>query len=240
MVTPIKTGSLTQSKPVYRSAQPPPPAVFGPSDTHQFQGKIYDAVLYAHNKFKLTAGFQHIIINGSMATGGPGCLTGPKLESGINKAPQTSLMTENDAVLRDAIAKGISECFDRWRQGVTVPGLPWYPLFAAWPSPWAPPTPNVPVPLIACTSRGILEITCSSRLASECTNQLSSQQRTPEAVSLINTVASSLSIFFLSWLSKQQVTLVMGAGPVPGYAPPYVPVGSVVGGWVLPGIHLAT
>ena len=240
MVTPIKTGSLTQSKTFYRSAQPPPPAVFGPSDTHQFQGKIYDAVLYAHNMFKFTAGFQYIIINVIRAVGAQGCLTGSKLESGINTAPQTALMTENDAVLRNAIAKGISECFDRWRQGVTVPGLPWYPLFAAWPGPIAPPTPNVPVPLIACTSSGMSEITNPSRLASECINQLNSQQRTTEAVSLINTVATSLSIFFLSWLGKQQVTMVFGAGPVPSFAPPYVPVGPVVGGWVLPGIHLAT
>lgn len=240
MVTPIKTGSLIQSKPVYRSAQPPPPAVFGSSDTHQFQGKIYNAVLYAHNMFKLTAAFQNIIINGPTATGGPGCFTGPKLESDINTAPQTASMTENDAVLRGAIAKGISECFDRWRQGVTVPGLPWYPAFVAWPGPMAAPTPNVPMPLIACASSGMSEITNPSRLASECTNQLSSQQRTPEAVSLINTVATSLSIFFLSWLGKQQVTLVLGTGPVPMYVPGVVNVGVVVNGWVLPGIHLAT
>jgi hypothetical protein len=214
--------------------------VFGPSDTYQFQDKIYNAVLYAHNMFKFTAGFQHIIINGPMAIGGPGCFTGPKLESYINTAPQTASMTENDAVLRDAIAKGISECFDRWRQGVTVPGLPWYPLFAAWPGSMAGPMPNVPVPVIACTSSRISEIISSSRLASECTNQLSSQQRTAEAVSLINTVASSLSTFFLSWLGKQQVTVVMGTGHVPGFSPPYVPVGPVAGGWVLPGIHLAT
>ncbi len=238
MVTPIKTGSLTQSKTVYRSAQPPPPAVFGTSDTQRFQGKIYNAVLYAHNMFKFKACFQNIIINGPTATGGPGCLTGPKLKYDINTAPQTASMTENDAVLRNAIAKGISECFDRWRQGVTVPGLPWYPLFASWPAPIAPPTPNVPVPLIACTSKGISEITISSGLASECTNQLSSQQRTPEAVSLINTVASSLSIFFLSWLGKQQVTFVMGTGPVPTFALPAAPVGPVINGLVLPGVHL--
>lgn len=241
MAKTIKTGSLTQSKTIYSSAQPPPPAVFGPSDTHQFQDKIYNAVLYAHNIFKLTAGFQNIIINGQIAVGGPGCLTGPKLESYINTAPQTASMTENDAVLRDAIAKGISECFDRWRQRVTVPGLPWYPSFDPWPGPMAAPTPNVPFQLIACASSGILEITSSSLLASECINQLNSQQRTAkEKVSLINTVATSLSTFFLSWLGKQQVTSVMGTGPVPGFAPPYVPVGHVVNGWVLPGIHLAT
>ena len=32
------------------------------------------------------------------------------------------------------------------------------------------------------------------------------------------------------WLPQQQIMLVMGKGPVPTYAPPYVPVGPVIGG----------
>jgi len=36
------------------------------------------------------------------------------------------------------------------------------------------------------------------------------------------------------------VTNVMGMGPVPAFAPPYVPVGPVVGGSILPGQHIAS
>jgi hypothetical protein len=35
---------------------------------------------------------------------------------------------------------------------------------------------------------------------------------------------------FTIWSVNSQVTLVMGKGPVPTYAPPYVPTGPVVGG----------
>jgi hypothetical protein len=38
----------------------------------------------------------------------------------------------------------------------------------------------------------------------------------------------------------QQVNLVMGMGPIPTFAPPFVPVGPVVGGSTLPGVHLIT
>ena len=34
---------------------------------------------------------------------------------------------------------------------IKVTGMPWYPAFAAFPSPVAPPTPNIPCPVIALT-----------------------------------------------------------------------------------------
>jgi hypothetical protein len=32
------------------------------------------------------------------------------------------------------------------------------------------------------------------------------------------------------WIASQMVMLVMGKGPIPTFAPPFVPVGPVVGG----------
>ena len=43
-------------------------------------------------------------------------------------------------------------------------------------------------------------------------------------------IATVLSLAFLMWLPMQQVMLVMGKGPIPTFAPPFVPVGPVVGG----------
>ena len=49
-----------------------------------------------------------------------------------------------------------------------------------------------------------------------------------------------LANHFTTWLCSQQVMMVMGMGPVPTYNPPYVPVGSVVNGYVIPSPgHLA-
>jgi hypothetical protein len=39
-----------------------------------------------------------------------------------------------------------------------------------------------------------------------------------------------LAVAFMVWLPMQMVMNVLGNGPVPGYAPPFVPVGPVVGG----------
>jgi len=45
-----------------------------------------------------------------------------------------------------------SAAFGAWKaywDNYTIPGLPWYPTFAAIPSTFAPPTPNVPTPIAA-------------------------------------------------------------------------------------------
>jgi hypothetical protein len=100
--------------------------------------------------------------------------------------------------------------------------------------------PNIPMPLIACVSAGMSKITSAFFLAAACINRLGQQKRTSNVVNLINNVVLSLSIYFASWLASQQVLMVMGKGPVPTYAPPYVPVGPVVNGDIIstPG-HLA-
>ena len=43
-----------------------------------------------------------------------------------------------------------------------------------------------------------------------------------------------------NWRSSQVVTGVLGSGSVPTFAPPYVPVGPVVNGLIIPGPHFST
>ena len=47
---------------------------------------------------------------------------------------------------------------------------------------------------------------------------------------LFDAIATVLALAFLMWLPQQQVMLVLGKGPIPTFAPPFVPVGPVVGG----------
>ena len=49
-------------------------------------------------------------------------------------------------------------------------------------------------------------------------------------VAAFEAIGTVIALAFLMWLPQQQVMLVMGKGPVPTYAPPYVPVGPVIGG----------
>lgn len=200
--------------------------------------KAVDAVKFAHDLWRLQAKFSGLKIMAVSAIGQPGCLQGPALESFIKMAPSTAAMIGNEAKYRDAIAKGVSTCFKNWQDQVMVPGLPWYPAFAAFPGPMAPPMPNVPVPLIACISSQMAQIITPTSMKSEMINAFDSglKQEDPDKQheALFEAVATTLSLAFTMWLPMQQVMLVLGQGPIPTFAPPYVPVGPVVNGQNIP------
>jgi hypothetical protein len=199
-----------------------------------FHDAMIDAVEFAHKMWKLQAKFQNLTIMAVSAMGTPGCLDGPELESLIKNAPMVAKFTGLKAKHRDAVAKGVSKCFKKWQDNVMVPGLPWYPAFAAFPSAMAPPTPNVPVPLIACPSLSLTEIILPNSMKSEMGNALDGdlKDKDPDKhyEALHESIATVLALAFVIWLASQQVMLVMGKGPVPTFAPPYVPVGPVIMG----------
>lgn len=208
-----------------------------------FHDAMLDAIGFAHNMWKLQAKFKDIKIMAVSAIGAPGCLDGPALESNIKNAPMVAAFTGNMAKHRDAVAKGVSKCFKDWADQVTVPGLPWYPAFAAFPGPMAPPMPNVPTPMIACVSAKITSITLPNDMKSAMDDALDGglKDKDPEKQyeALHDAIATVCAAGFALWVAAQ-TQIVMGKGPIPTFAPPYVPVGPVVAGDVLsiPG-HLA-
>jgi hypothetical protein len=214
------------------------------NDFKSFHDTMLDAVAYAHNLWRLQAKFQNLIIAAVSAVGTPGCLDGPELESNIKNAPMCMAFTGNKAKHRDAVAKGVSKCFKDWQSKVTVPGLPWYPLFAAFPGPMAPPTPNIPTPLAACVSPMMTSIITPMQMKSAMDDaldgDLKSKDHDKQYEALHDAIATVLAAAFAIWLPAQQVIGVLGKGPIPTFAPPYVPVGPVVGGdnIAMPG-HLA-
>jgi hypothetical protein len=172
------------------------------------------------------------------AIGSPGCLDGPELESLIKNAPMVAAFTGNKAKDRDAVAAGVSKCFKDWQGQVMVPGLPWYPAFAAFPGPMAPPMPNVPMPLIACPSAMMTEICMPDSMTSAMDDALDGdlKKKDPEKHyhALHDAIATAASLGFLVWMASQMVQLVLGKGPIPTFAPPFVPAGPVVNGDNLP------
>ena len=202
-----------------------------------FHDAMIDAVQFAHQMWKLQAKFQNLQIMAVSAIGTPGCLDGPELEALIKTAPQCAAFTGNNAKHRDAVAKGVSKAFKNWQDQVTVPGLPWYPAFAAFPGPMAPPMPNVPMPLIACVSAKVTDIVMPDTMTKEMDDALDDglKKKDPEKHyhALHDAIATVLSIAFLTWLPSQQVMLVLGKGQIPTFAPPFVPVGPVVAGDII-------
>jgi len=193
--------------------------------------RMIEAVRDGLNMWKPQAKFTHLTIMAVSAIGTPGCLDGPELEPHINASPGRGA-GEDELELRRAVAAGVSECFAMWQDHVTVPGAPWYPAFAAWPGPMAPPTPNVPFPLIACPSAKASMIMIPGDMSAKMCEALSPPP-SQEVKSFLSGVAQRLATAFSVWLASAQVMLVLGKGPVPSFAPPYVPVGPVVGGDIL-------
>jgi hypothetical protein len=195
---------------------------------------MYEAVAYAVHLWQLQAHFQNIQIMAVSAIGTPGCLAGPSLEPLIKSAPGVAAAAGPFARVRDGFAKAVSDKWKAWQDQVTVPGLAWYPAFAAFPGPMAPPMPNVPMPLVACTSSKMTELSDPSRLEAALAAALAAEATTANAKQVIHAFAQALSLRFLKWLPANTVQLVLGKGPIPTFAPPYVPVGPVVGGDVIP------
>ena len=199
-----------------------------------FHDAMIDAVQYSHNMWKLQAKFKDLQVMAVCAIGSPGCLDGPELESNIKNAPMVASFSGNMKKHRDAVAKGVSKCFKDWQGQVMVPGLPWYPAFAAFPGPMAPPMPNVPMPLITCVSSKMTSIIMPDDMTSAMDDALDSSMKDKDPDkqyhALHDAIATVLSLAFLMWLPSQQVMLVLGKGPIPTFAPPFVPVGPVVGG----------
>jgi hypothetical protein len=110
---------------------------------------------------------------------------------------------------------------------VKLAGMPWYPAFAALPSPVAPPTPNVPCPFAALVQVPV-SISCNV-LKMQMVAQLADPQA-PFAPELFEAISDAFEKCYNLWKVSTMVTNVLGTGPVPTFAPPYVPVGPVVGG----------
>ena len=203
-----------------------------------FVHNMLDAIKFAVDMWRLQAKFKDLKVMSVSAIGTPGCLDGPKLD--IKNAPQAlSMKSWGDNIQKwiDAVADGVADCWEQWQKKVMVPGLPWYPAFAAYPLAMAPPMPNIPMPLITCPSPMMSKMTLNELQSAMCDaldSGCKEDDTDKQYEACFGAIATALMTAFLLWLPSQQIMLVMGKGPVPTYAPPYVPVGPVVGGDNIP------
>jgi hypothetical protein len=196
--------------------------------------KACQAIGFAWDMWRMQAKFKNLKINGPTAIGTPGCLDGPAWEDLIkSQAPRSNAW---ERTLTNAIAGAFSEAWKKYQDSVTVPGLPWYPPFAAWPGPMAPPTPNIPTPFAALgqNTRSLAPDELKTKITGK------AGKATEFAEQIAEALAFGFTNAFTIWMPTQQVMNVLGKGPVPTFAPPYVPVGPVIGGdnIAVPG-HLA-
>lgn len=184
---------------------------------------ICDAICSAWGQWQSSAALVGVIINAVTAAGGQ--VVGPPLTplimAGAPKATPQELKYSN------AIAQALGLGWTAYTASIKVPGLPWYPAFAAVPSPVAPPMPNVPVPVIALVQ---VTVPVSKNVLKAQMIGFLGDPTALHHVELFDGIADAFEKCFQIWQVATLVTNVLGTGPVPTFAPPIVPVGPVVGG----------
>lgn len=225
-------------KPTELVGIPPAPPMFVPATVNKYHTDtakkvgdqfanyidgICSAICSAWGQWQSMAAMTGVMVNAVTATLGQ--VVGPPwLPLIMASAPKGS---PAEARYSNAIATAISNGWLAYQATIKVPGLPWYPAFAAFPGPMAPPVPNVPCPVIALTQ---VTTSISANALSGAMVGLLGDPTALHHKQLFDSVADAFEKCFLVWQTSTQVTNVLGTGPIPTFAPPFVPVGPVVGG----------
>ena len=177
-------------------------------------------------------------VQGGQVRGTEAILTPGSLSSGANIESAVLQRLAGSKVhveIARVLAKELASAWNGWAAGfqVRVPGA--YPTFAAFPGPTAPPTAATPIRLTKGVSTGDAGLK-SAML----TTKLTSALRIPATKAVMGTpdaamkgLADWVDGSFQDWKAQAMLVNVMGHGPVPTFAPPYVPVGPVVTGNVM-------
>lgn len=189
-----------------------------------FIDDICGAICDGIDKWMKMATIVGVIINGPVGVLKPGCVIGPPLMPLIlATAPKSK---PQELKYSQAIAGAFDSLWKPWHLGLS--GILTYPLFAAFPGPVAPPTPNVPLPLIAFSSSGESGLSPSSLKKIMAINL--ADPKALHATDLFDSISRAFNTVFQIFKTSTIVQNVLGTGPVPTFAPPFVPAGPVVGG----------
>jgi hypothetical protein len=171
-----------------------------------------------------TCVFQGVSVVGPVANILPGNLVGAEMGALIlaHDPPRNS---SRQSMMSASIAEGLSQQWKLWHSLISA-SLPLYPSFAAFPGPMAPPTPNIPVMLQQLPSGGDKGMERGNLAAEMLKNGGRGDAFAP---GIYNAIASAIEDTFKLWKQTTPLLNLMGQGPVPSFAPPYVPVGPVIG-----------
>lgn len=205
-------------------------------DTAKNIGKLFEdyiegicgAVCDAIDKWLSLTSIVSVVINGPVGMLLPGGVLGPPLLPFI--LASAPMGTPQEIKYSKAIATTMSNMWQAWQAGLT--GVLMYPAFAAFPGPMAPPTPNIPVPLITFASPGEAGLSPASLKALMMANLADPDAL--HAMDLFDALSTAFNTIFQLFKATTIVQNVLGSGPIPTFAPPFVPVGPVLGGFVVP------
>ncbi len=189
---------------------------------------ICQAICGAIQNWMSMAMVNTAIINGPVGMVTPGGVFGPPIMPLIlGQGPKATPM---EMKYTQAIASAFGSAWQSWQSGLM--GQLMYPAFAAFPGPMAPPMPNVPLPLMALPSSQ--EVLLSPILLKSSMVSNFGDASALHAADLFDALAQAFNPVFQMFKSTTMVQNVLGTGPIPTFAPPFVPVGPVVMGSVIP------
>jgi len=189
---------------------------------------ICGAICSAIDQWMKLTSVAGMIVNGPVGVVAPGNVVGPPLfplifASAPKNTPQLMKYSK-------AVAQAFGTAWQTWQSGLT--GQLMYPAFAAFPGPMAPPMPNIPMPLIAFASPGEAMLSPSTLKGAMIANL-----GDPDALhhkELFDAIAQAFAVVFPIFKATTMFMNVQGTGPIPTFAPPFVPVGPVVMGTSIP------
>lgn len=174
-------------------------------------------------------------IQGGTVKGPSAVLTPGSLVSETNIEARMVQILGGSRVPRDiaaALARVLAGAWNEWAAGYQIQIPKAYPSFAAVPGRVAPPTPaSQAPPLSQGNSRGE-----ASLKAPLLTQRLAAALGMPAANAAggssdaVKNLASWVEGSFSEWKAGTTMVGLIGKGPVPTFAPPYVPVGPVIAG----------
>jgi len=174
-------------------------------------------------------------VQGGTVSGPNAQLTPGSLKSSVDieqRLLQTLTIGRVPAPVAQTIARELGRAWRAWADGfsVNVPGA--YPKLAAVPGPMAPPTPaSSAFPIARGASAGEYRLT-AAMLSPQLVTALRplAGRDTSGLDNAVKSLTSWVEASFRDWKLTAQIVGVKGKGPIPTYAPPYVPVGPVVMG----------
>ena len=222
-ITPPRPGSppVGQSPP-----NPSNPPIAGSGDV---VARVISAAVSAFSAWRGSVTFS-LSISGPSAFGGPGCASGLNVSGMILGSVSMAGLSAEDRQVAQASAEAIGGCLASFQRSIRVPGLSWYPSFAAWPGPMAPPMPNMPSPLVPISNLGAI---APNTIRAAITQRLG-RGATPTAARNGAAIGAAVGGQYMGMVASASVRNVMGHGPVPTFAPPIVLAGPVVNGSTIP------
>jgi hypothetical protein len=200
----------------------------------EFVDEMCKGICTSWSNWQNAAMFTTGIINAVSCQITPGSLTSPPLMGTALIMANTNSAGKPAQFIPyvKAIATAIDTAWNTWQAGYMVT-IMFPPTFAAFPGPMHPPTPNIPMPLVAGSSAGDAMMK-KNTLSGLMLANLSGVQFNEITQMIFDKFAEGFCMTFDLWKATTMISNVMGTGPVPSFAPPFAPVGPVAGGSIIP------